>query len=52
MIRVSKKIVPLNSGAKVLYINLSEFKDEEEQTIIYEKINQLVKEWETKRTVF
>lgn len=52
MIRVSKKIVPLNSGIKVLYINLHDFKDEEEQETIYQKVTQLIKEWESKRTVF
>ena len=45
MIQVSKKIVPLNSGEKVLYINLYDFNSEEEQETIYQKITNLINEY-------
>ena len=35
-----------------LYINILDFKDKDEQAIIYKKVQQLIKEWNTKRRVF
>ena len=35
-----------------LYINILDFKDKEEQEIIYKKVQQLIKEWQSKRKVF
>lgn len=46
MMKVSKTNPPY------LYINILDFKDKEEQRIIFSKVQQLVKEWETKRIVF
>lgn len=41
-----------NAIKPALYINISGFKDEEEQEIILSKINRLISEWQTKRRVF
>ena len=35
-----------------LYINILDFKDKDEQAIIYKKVQQLINEWQTKRKVF
>ena len=35
-----------------LYISISGFKDMEEQRIIFEKTELMIKEWQSKRTVF
>ena len=46
MMKVSKTNPPH------LYINILDFKDVEEQMIIYAKIQELIKEWSSKRKVF
>lgn len=35
-----------------MYINILDFKDKNEQDIIFKKVQQLVKEWESKIRVF
>ena len=34
------------------YVKILDFKDAEEREIIYKKVQQLIKEWNTKRKVF
>ena len=50
--RATKTIVPLSDGQKALYIHLLDFESEEEQNIIFSKVQQLIKEWKSKRKVF
>ena len=44
--KVSKTNLPY------LYINILDFKDEEEQRIIFQKVQLLIKEWQSKRKVY
>lgn len=34
------------------YVGIQGFKDEEEQRIVFEKVQLLIKEWQSKRKVF
>lgn len=40
------------TDGKYLYINILDFKDKEEQEIIFKKVQLLIKEWGAKRKVF
>lgn len=51
MLEANKLKVSKTDG-DYLYINILDFKDKEEQSIIYQKVKLLIKEWETKRRVF
>lgn len=55
MIEVNKTIVSgkgHNSDQKFLYINLHGFRDEAQQDIIFKKIQEVIKDHETKVKVF
>lgn len=40
------------TDGKYLYVNILDFKDKDEQEIIFKKVQQLIKEWTSKRKVF
>ena len=46
--KVSNEDVDVQYG----YVKILDFKDKDEQAIIYKKVQQLIKEWNTKRKVF
>lgn len=46
------KVSILDTDKEYGYVKILEFKDAEEREIIYKKVSQLIKEWQTKRKVF
>ena len=46
------KVSILDTDKEYGYVKILDFKDVEEREIIYKKVSQLVKEWQTKRIIY
>jgi hypothetical protein len=52
MLSVSKQEIPLQNGDTARYVKVTGFKDAKECEIINQKIQQIIKEWNSPQRVF